>query len=78
MKPKIRRRYQMPFGAELTSGGQVRFRLWAPAAQQVEVALYHAAGTRLLPMHPMPGGWFGCPRVTIGFCLAASACACVR
>ena len=58
MKPRVRRRYQMPFGAELTSGGQVRFRLWAPAAQQVEVALYHAAGTRLLPMHPMPGGWF--------------------
>src|ERR1700739_1215995 len=58
MKPRVRRRYQMPFGAELTSGGQVRFRLWAPAAQQVEVALYHAAGTRLLPIHPMPGGWF--------------------
>jgi maltooligosyltrehalose trehalohydrolase len=58
MKPQVRHRYQMPFGAELTAGGQVRFRLWAPAAQQVEVALYHATGTRLLPMHPLPGGWF--------------------
>src|SRR5207248_4356606 len=58
MNPLVRRRHHMPFGAELTAGGQVRFRLWAPAARRVEVALYHANGTRLLPMHPLPGGWF--------------------
>ena len=58
MRPKVRRRHHMPFGAELTAAGQVRFRLWAPAAQQAEVALYHSGGTRLLPMAPLPGGWF--------------------
>src|SRR5438552_3935962 len=58
MNPLVRRRHHMPFGAELTAGGQVRFRLWAPAARRVEVALYRANGTRLLPMHPLPGGWF--------------------
>lgn len=58
MRSKVRRRHHMPFGAELTPGGQVRFRLWAPAAEQVEVALYHNGGTRALPMHRLPGGWF--------------------
>ncbi|TLZ17085.1 MAG: hypothetical protein E6K30_10155, partial [Gammaproteobacteria bacterium] len=37
MNPLVRRRHHMPFGAELTAGGQVRFRLWAPAARRVEV-----------------------------------------
>jgi malto-oligosyltrehalose trehalohydrolase len=58
MPQRVRRRHHMPFGAELTASGQVRFRLWAPAAQQVEVALYNGRGTRLLPMDPLPGGWF--------------------
>ncbi len=57
MRPKVRRRHHMPFGAELTAGGQVRFRLWAPAARQVEVALYDG-GTELLTMQRLPGGWF--------------------
>src|SRR5437763_1394572 len=58
MNPSVRRRHHMPFGAAPTAGGQVRFRLWAPAARRVEVALYHGNGTQLLPMHPLPGGWF--------------------
>jgi hypothetical protein len=28
--PLLRRRYFMPFGAQLLEGGRVRFRLWAP------------------------------------------------
>ena len=34
----------MPFGAELTAGGEVRFRLWAPAARQVELLLCDPRG----------------------------------
>jgi maltooligosyltrehalose trehalohydrolase len=60
----VRRRHHMPFGAELTAGGMVRFRLWAPAARRVELTLYErhtdaaarAAHTEM--MHALPGGWF--------------------
>jgi malto-oligosyltrehalose trehalohydrolase len=43
----------MPFGAEVTSAG-VRFRLWAPAAKRVDLAL----GTGFLPMRRGTDGWF--------------------
>ena len=33
------RRHVMPFGAEVLGGGGVRFRLWAPGAQQVDLVL---------------------------------------
>jgi 1,4-alpha-glucan branching enzyme/maltooligosyltrehalose trehalohydrolase len=52
----------MPFGAELLEDGRVRFRLWAPAAERVEVCLpdrdgaCHSPG--VLPMEAEPGGWF--------------------
>ena len=46
----------MPFGAELTEDGQVRFRLWAPKAKRVDVSL--AEGTQLLPMIALEGGWY--------------------
>jgi maltooligosyltrehalose trehalohydrolase len=58
MQPQIRRQHDMPFGAQLSAARQVRFRLWAPAAQQVEVILYHTGGTQLLAMRALPGGWF--------------------
>ena len=35
----MKRRYSMPFGAECRDDGSVRFRLWAPAARQVELSL---------------------------------------
>ena len=55
----IRRRHNMPFGAELTPEGQVRFRLWAPAAHEVELMLHQGAGeARALKMSAQPGGWF--------------------
>src|ERR1700753_4340851 len=49
----------MPFGAELTDGGSVRFRLWAPAAKQVDLALTDERGTRqMLPMQQLEAGWY--------------------
>ena len=33
------RKHNMPFGAELIEGGKARFRLWAPAAQAVNLLL---------------------------------------
>jgi maltooligosyltrehalose trehalohydrolase len=62
---RLTRRHRMPFGAELTDDGQVRFRLWAPSATQVDLVLYSdAAGpepgarARTLPMTAATGGWF--------------------
>jgi maltooligosyltrehalose trehalohydrolase len=51
--------HRMPFGAEITAGGAVRFRLWAPAARRVEVALYDAHGesARYLDMPACGDGW---------------------
>jgi maltooligosyltrehalose trehalohydrolase len=43
------------FGAILLPDNQTRFRLWAPAQEEVSVAL--ASGQRL-PMQRSPGGWF--------------------
>ena len=49
----------MPFGAELTSSGEVRFRLWAPAAHDVELVLHdNPDEPRLLKMGALPGGWY--------------------
>src|SRR5580704_4536905 len=51
------RSHQMPFGAELTSDG-VRYRVWAPAAQRMEVMLQADGAERALAMQALPGGWF--------------------
>ena len=48
----------MPFGCEVGEDGAVRFRLWAPAADRVDVWLENRADEILLPMHGMSGGWF--------------------
>src|SRR5712671_4975573 len=55
----MKRRHSMPFGAECRDDGSVRFRLWAPAAHQVELCL-PAAGRQCtrLAMHQCDGGWF--------------------
>ncbi|OLE17710.1 MAG: malto-oligosyltrehalose trehalohydrolase [Betaproteobacteria bacterium 13_1_20CM_3_63_8] len=45
--------HAMPFGAEVTSEG-VRFRLWAPAAQDVALSI----GKHLIPMPKVDAGWF--------------------
>ena len=46
----------MPFGAQVTDNGSVRFRLWAPAQTTVAVALEDT--DRALPMTALPDGWF--------------------
>ncbi|HEX9111394.1 MAG TPA: malto-oligosyltrehalose trehalohydrolase, partial [Terriglobales bacterium] len=49
----------MPFGAECRDDGSVRFRLWAPAARQVELSLASANRSRMrLPLDPCDKGWF--------------------
>ena len=50
----------MPFGAELTAGGEVRFRLWAPAARQVELLLCdpRGAAVQAAPMQALEDGFF--------------------
>jgi maltooligosyltrehalose trehalohydrolase len=48
-----RRIHRMPFGAEILGDGRVRFRLWAPAAQRIELVL-----ERALAMEARGDGWF--------------------
>ena len=50
----MKRRRSMPFGAEVRADGRVRFRLWAPAAERVDLCL----GDVILPMTALKGGWF--------------------
>src|SRR5580704_7706336 len=55
-KSRVKRRCNMPFGAECREDGSVRFRLWAPAARQVELCL---AGTfAQIPLERRDEGWF--------------------
>lgn len=55
----MKRRHTLPFGAELLpDGAGARFRLWAPGAQDVELALEQPGGaSRRLPMEALPDGW---------------------
>lgn len=63
----------MPFGAEIGADGQVRFRLWAPAAKRVELLLWGESGAprfvddpartagvirQVCPMQSAADGWF--------------------
>jgi malto-oligosyltrehalose trehalohydrolase len=51
----VKRRHRMPFGAELTSDGPVRFRLWARSAKTVELLLHDGPP---LPMPMVGDGWY--------------------
>lgn len=52
-------RHDMPFGAEVMPDGQVRFRLWAPHAAQVDLVLEPIGKPRqLIPLERGGGGWF--------------------
>ncbi len=55
----ITRRHAMPFGAELRHDGGVRFRLWAPAAERVEVCIGSGVVETTLNMAREQDGWFG-------------------
>ncbi|WP_223247394.1 malto-oligosyltrehalose trehalohydrolase [Sulfuriferula sp. AH1] len=55
----MKRVHDMPFGATVLADDRIRFRLWAPAAQQVELRLQQGAGTETgLPMQALADGWF--------------------
>ena len=48
----------MPFGATVLDDGRVRFRLWAPAARQVDLCFEKAGDQATLPMLAAGDGWF--------------------
>ncbi|QKT04275.1 glycogen debranching protein GlgX [Ectothiorhodospiraceae bacterium 2226] len=51
------RRHRMPYGAELQADGRVRFRLWAPSAERVDLCL-EGEPEQVLPMDADADGWF--------------------
>src|SRR6266550_7034457 len=51
----MRRRHPMPFGAESLDDGKVRFRLWAPKAERVELCL---ANQKPQVLSKLEDGWF--------------------
>ena len=52
----MNRHHEMPFGAECRDDGSVRFRLWAPAARQVELHLDQS--TSPIALNPLDNGWY--------------------
>ncbi len=58
----MKRRHEMPFGAECRDDGSVRFRLWAPAAHRVELRVEPSQGGSATPvlsaLASVDGGWF--------------------
>ena len=56
--PTMQRRHFMPFGAERLDGTRVRFRLWAPAAREVQLVLTPQCGGGLGPMNTAGDGWW--------------------
>lgn len=59
MTIKINRSHAMPFGTELFDDGRVRFRLWAPTAEKVNICLGSGKAEAVLPMAAQQEGWFG-------------------
>ncbi len=57
--PQLCRRHFMPFGAQVLEGGRIRFRLWAPAAERVDLLLEttHGGGVTI-PMACTEAGWY--------------------
>lgn len=53
----MKRRHSVPFGAEPREDGSVRFRLWAPNAQRVELCLENRRSLSL-PLSRVDSGWF--------------------
>ncbi|MGE5088829.1 MAG: malto-oligosyltrehalose trehalohydrolase [Candidatus Levyibacteriota bacterium] len=51
-------RHDMPFGAARGDDGTTRFRLWAPAATQVDLVLGHDGMTSDRAMRACDGGWY--------------------
>ncbi|HSN42227.1 MAG TPA: malto-oligosyltrehalose trehalohydrolase [Burkholderiales bacterium] len=54
----MKRRHAMPFGATVLEEGSVRFRIWAPAARQVELCLEQHGIPEILAVPEAADGWF--------------------
>jgi len=54
----MKRRHDMPFGAQCLEDGSVRFRLWAPAAHRVELCLGDENQPAHMPLEQLDRGWF--------------------
>jgi malto-oligosyltrehalose trehalohydrolase len=54
----MKRRHDMPFGAQCCEDESVRFRLWAPAARKVELCLGDLNRSIHLPLNQQDDGWF--------------------
>jgi malto-oligosyltrehalose trehalohydrolase len=54
----MKRRHDMPFGAECREDGSICFRLWAPAAQRVSLSLQNANNADQIPLERGDHGWF--------------------
>lgn len=52
-----RRVHRMPFGAEIQANGRVRFRLWAPAAEEVILHIGDPLRPRRIEMAKTRDGW---------------------
>jgi malto-oligosyltrehalose trehalohydrolase len=52
------RLHKMRFGAQCCDRDQTRFRLWAPAAREIEVCLGATESSLHLPLAPGENGWF--------------------
>ena len=52
----MKRSHEMPFGAECREDGFVRFRLWAPAAQRVDLRLETANGPSQIALNRQDDG----------------------
>lgn len=54
----MKRIHDMPFGAAVLPDGGVRFRLWAPSMQRVDLRLNTGGSGRTVPMDALDDGWF--------------------
>ncbi len=80
-----RRLHSRPFGAEMSAGGHIRFRIWAPGAHQVDLCLRDKTGDLTLAMPAEAEGWFElltaathdgsryCYRIDDGLCVSDPA-----
>ncbi|MGE0357412.1 MAG: malto-oligosyltrehalose trehalohydrolase [Burkholderiales bacterium] len=53
----MKRRHEMPFGAEVRGDGATRFRLWAPGSPRVSLSLEKPRGAASHAMKALDGGW---------------------
>jgi maltooligosyltrehalose trehalohydrolase len=54
----MKRHHKMPFGAQCLQKGSVRFRVWAPAARNLELCLRRGDRSAFLPLERQDRGWF--------------------